>query len=474
VQARGPCQRYSRLSPASSQEGLPPPGNVVPVKANDGDAREDLVIQARFEGFEVVRDPRCASAAGGQFVTVRGPARPEHRGAETKELGKKAPQVTGCSNTILTGTGSAAGIRVFAALRDDPFVVDVGQLFRILGGDEQVFRQFTSPVLGPLDGRPVDASGRSGFDGFGGFNTSVLVVEVPKAMVQGKKDRSGTYLANKTTIGVWGTTSRQKNTHRSEKDDSKDSGPFVQIQRMGHQFVKSVFIPTAQRDRFNREVPEDDLADLGHFSVPDDAPGFSRFVPDALTTTDNDGTGNTIAGRAGLLTAIGVTAMPNGAPLLLGGALANADPNLIRHVLFPDVLRLNLALTPPADLAIGILGPPPAALGLQNGRRLGDDVVDILFRLSRELADVNFPAASGVPGSGPPRLGALNCTVLPDCPDRRVLVVLQGTDFIEADSTDVSNSGNDRPLLADFPFFATGHPFPGNPGTTGYPPNPTD
>jgi hypothetical protein len=51
-------------------------------------------------------------------------------------------------------------------------------------------------------------------------------------------------------------------------------------------------------------------------------------------------------------------------------------------------------------------------------------------------------------------------------------VVLQGTDFIKPDSQvpDVTFSGNDRPLSTTFPFLATPHPFPGDPGTVGFPP----
>ena len=42
----------------------------------------------------------------------------------------------------------------------------------------------------------------------------------------------------------------------------------------------------------------------------------------------------------------------------------------------------------------------------------------------------------------------------------------------------LANSGQDRPLLHDFPFFAEPHPLPGNttpaPGTVGYPSTPND
>jgi hypothetical protein len=418
---------------------------------NDGNGREDLVIQFRFEGFESVRDPRCpanAAGQGGQFVTVRGPAKPTDTGAKNNDLKGKVPQATGCTNTTI----ASGEVRVFAGLRDDPFVTDVGQLNRILTGAQDVFRGFTSPALGALRGRALQPDG-SGVDSFGGFNVSALEVEVPKALIQGTKDRAGTYLGNNTTIGVWGTTSRQEIEQLSTKKDPKSKGPFIQIQRAGHQIIKTVFIPVPMRDFFNRSVPKDDEAN------------FSQFFPDALTTADNDGTGNTIAGRAALLDAVGVTALPNGAPLLLPAAFPNANRDLIREALLPDVLRLNLAL-PPGDLAIG-------ANGLQNGRRLGDDVTDILLRVARQLADVRFPSGSGLPGSG--ALGsriALDCSVLPACPDRRVLAVLQGTDFIEADSQveDLSQSGNDRALLSDFPIFATPHPLPGNAGTVGFPP----
>ena len=183
---------------------------------------------------------------------------------------------------------------------------------------------------------------------------------------------------------------------------------------------------------------------------------------------DNDGTGNTIANRVAVLNAVGVTAAPNGAPLLLPSTFANTNKGLLRVALLPDLLRLDLDRNP-ADLAIG-------QFGLQSGRRPGDNVTEILMRLARQLADVKFPNGSGLPGSG--ALGtrqALDCTTLPACPDRRVLVVLQGTQFILPDSQlgDLTTSGNDRPFLPSFPFLAEPHPLPGEttpaPGTVGFP-----
>jgi len=164
----------------------------------------------------------------------------------------------------------------------------------------------------------------------GGFNASVLVVEVPIALIQGRANRAGTYLANDTTIGVWGTTGRGKmRKHPGRDDDDNDGGRFTQVQRMGHQLFKTVFLPTAVKDAFNASTPTDD------------ARRVAQFIPDALTS--NDPNGNTIAARAALLTALGFTTLPDGAPLLLGDTFTNTDKELLRHVLIPDVLRFNLA-----------------------------------------------------------------------------------------------------------------------------------
>jgi hypothetical protein len=435
-----------------------------------GDAKEDLVIQATFDGFESLRDPRCPATSGGQFVTVLGPGKPVKVGAENHLL-RRGPELTGCTNTVLGP--SADGIRAWAGLANDPFVVDIGQLNRILGGAQDVFREATSPVLGPLRGRPLRDDDTSGVDGFGGFNTSALVIEVPIALVlpsfrasattvrkpqhagHGKPPVNRGYLANDTTIGVWGTTSRSRIQRLSWRHDPRDLGPYVQVQRMGHQVFKTVFVPGPSKDPFNRSIPSDDA-------------GFAaQFVPDALTTMDNDGTGNTIAARAAVLDAVGVTAPPAGVPLLLPPTFANTDRHLLRRVLIPDVLRLDVA-RPATEVGV-------ASNGLQNGRRFNDDVIDILLRLARQLADVRFP--TGVPGSG--AVGsrrALDCTALPACPDRRVLAVLQGTDFIRPDEelADLAASGDDRPGRNEFPFIGLPHPLPGNvtpdPGTVGFPP----
>jgi hypothetical protein len=390
---------------------------------NDGDAVEDYVVQAVFEGTGAV-----------QTVKIYGPARPESGqvGAKNK-IHTGALALQGNSGATL---GDPAGLQAFAGLREDPFVTDLGQFFRILNGTQEVFRDLPSTPVGPLRGRPVRANGTSGTDGFGGFNGSFIIVEFPKSWIRG-----GT-----SHVNIWGTVNAPVPDAPGQRG-AAHGRVFVQFERMGQQLINTVFIPAPLKDDFNAGIPSEDVA------------RWSQFVPDALTTMDNDGTGNTIAGRAAVLGALGLTSLPNGAPLLLPPGFSNTNRNLLRAAILPDVLRLDLDLAP-NDHAIG-------QFGLQNGRRPADDVLDIALRLLRELADVNFPAALGVPGSGPARPGALNFPA-----DRRVFVVLQGTDFYEPDSdvADLSGAGNEKALLTTFPYLPTPHPLPGAPGTIGFPP----
>jgi Domain of unknown function (DUF4331) len=392
---------------------------------NTGNAREDLVIQITFD-------------TTGQTQTARvvGPARPRMTGARNLLL-KERPSATGKFGTMF---GDPNGVMAFVGLRDDPFVFDFGQFTRILNNTQDLFRQ-----VGNFRGRSLHADGTSGVDAFGGFDVTSIALSVPKSMIRGASSR----------IGVWATVSqRASNSHdkdRKHGGDDDDDEPFIQFERMAQQAFATVFIPKPMRDAENAEIPEHDVAN------------YSGLIPDALTITDNDGTGNTIAARVGLLNTLGVTSLPNGAPLLLPANFPNKSKELLRAALLPDVLRLDLDL-PAEDQAIG-------QFGLQNGRRLNDPSVDILLQLARQLSDLHLPAP--LPGSGP--IGSrvpLECSNFPNCQDRRILVVLQGTDWIKPDNeiADTTIEGNDRPFLTQFPYIATPHPVPGEPGTVGFPP----
>ena len=251
------------------------------------------------------------------------------------------------------------------------------------------------------------------------------------------------------------------------------------------------------KDFFNASGPETDVQFFGRY-VPDSL--LSGGVAGALT--------NTIEGRQTLLTAGGFAA-PGGVsgtalllPQLPNNDRLNQNNQLLRQLVMPDYLRLNLDLLPTVVRngagGAGNNGPVIAigSWGVQNGRRPADDVTDIYLRLNRELDDVKFPdnllvlglgtggVAALIPGSGAQGTRhTLQCTelqvtivnpqILQPCEDARIFAVLQGTDFIEQLPTQVENAANQvsqqRPLTSVFPFIGL-NPVPGEPGTSEFPP----
>jgi hypothetical protein len=135
---------------------------------NDGDAVEDLVIQAFATG-----------SGSSQTIHLRGPAEPVTTGAVNRLL----PGSDAASVQISTGataiTASGGGLTVFAGVRDDPFFFDLARFNEIRMGMATGFRD-------------------PGIDTFAGSNALAIVVELPAAMVVGASP----------TIGVWGTASR--------------------------------------------------------------------------------------------------------------------------------------------------------------------------------------------------------------------------------------------------------------------------
>jgi hypothetical protein len=155
---------------------------------NSGDAQEDLVIQVTFHG-----------SGSSQTVEVRGPMAPPVIGAMRNTVASVTPAVTGKVATVL---GSPTGMQVFAGPRQDPFYIDLEQFFRIIPDRK--------PVTGPLAQLPDTATASSfrtpgnavdilGGSGSSPFNVLSIVIELPKAQLQG---------AGSSKIGIWGTISR--------------------------------------------------------------------------------------------------------------------------------------------------------------------------------------------------------------------------------------------------------------------------
>lgn len=136
---------------------------------NNGDATEDLVIQALAVGD-----------GSSQTIEILGPAVPTATGAETKLVSNRSTVTVPVSLTGQARVVSRGGVTAFAGLRDDPFFFDLTQFQRIVGG---MAGSFNNP----------------GVDAFAGFNLLAIAVELPASM-----------LGNRPDIKVWATASRPR------------------------------------------------------------------------------------------------------------------------------------------------------------------------------------------------------------------------------------------------------------------------
>ncbi|MEN3315065.1 MAG: hypothetical protein V7605_1299 [Acidimicrobiaceae bacterium] len=230
------------------------------------------------------------------------------------------------------------GVKAFAGQRDDPFFVDLGSVFDLLG-------------LRPLNqAHVIPLPTARGVDGLGGFNVHTVALQVPT---------SDLTTGGSPIIGVYSQTKRQQ-TRVLQADGSQpaESGPWVNVSRLGNPLVNEVIIPLGQKDRFNASDPVNDAQFLPY--VQDPEPG--RLIPVLYPGV------NTPPPPRNDLVTIFLTGIPG----------LNQPPNVRPS----EMLRLNTSIAPTAPVGqgnrLGILAGDNA--GFPNGRRLEDDVVDIELR----------------------------------------------------------------------------------------------
>ena len=152
---------------------------------NNGDAKEDKVIQVTFNG-----------TGANQTVEVRGPIAAPVQGAMGNKVSTDAPAVSGQINTVL---GSASGMQVFAGPRDDPFFIDLEAAFCILPDRKPEGGPLSQPcALSPNPSAPFFFR-NPGRDYVEGFNVLSIVVELPSSMIENGAPGK---------LGIWGTISR--------------------------------------------------------------------------------------------------------------------------------------------------------------------------------------------------------------------------------------------------------------------------
>jgi hypothetical protein len=289
-----------------------------------------------------------------------------------------------------TPTGVAAGThsRVFVGQRKEGFAVNLGQVFDLV--NMGVSALGITPTGGQAD---LTGAADQGKNIVANAGVTTLAIEVPASCL--KKDASSPIIAGWTTASV--RQARVINPTATFKTPSREGGPWVQVSRLGMVLVNEIVIGIKDKDKFNGSEPKDD----GQFADYVTNPSLPILVEVVFGATG--ALAPTTYPRADL-----VAAFLNGVPSV----------NVLSATLY-EAVRLNTAVPPtrranqsalgaatcfdaPVDNAHGPAlnlaraGCDPA--GFPNGRRPGDDTVDIALRVAMGfLLDQNHAPIRGAP-----------------------------------------------------------------------------
>jgi hypothetical protein len=235
--------------------------------------------------------------------------------------------------------------RVFVGQRRDPFVVNLGETFDLVN------IKYPATELNP-------AAEFATVDSIVDANVTAIELEVPTAcLTQGK----GTIIGGWTTASL--PTTRALGTVTPGLDGAQQvSGGYVQVSRLGMPLVNEVVIGLKDKNKFNGSEPKDDAQFADYVTNP--------TLPALLEI---------LFGGAGVKAPTNFPRTDLVAAFLTGVEGLNQPTNAVPS----EMLRLNTAIAPvPAasQNRLGVLGGDNA--GFPNGRRPGDDVVDIELRVA--------------------------------------------------------------------------------------------
>ncbi|MBC7980417.1 MAG: DUF4331 domain-containing protein [Armatimonadetes bacterium] len=243
------------------------------------------------------------------------------------------------------------GEAVFAGPREDGFYSDIPGIFDLLDG--RIIAGNSPAGLGQAGG---------GIDGFKGFNVLTFAIQIPlseltpstytAAFANIANGIANGGAAQNTGVGVYASVSRKRITLRRSNAEALNVGQWIQVNRLGNPLFNEALVALKDKDKFNRTFPMND-ASYNTYAVTPELP----VLINAVFGTEFVTTGR---GDLGL-------------------------------VFIPDVLRVDTT-TPavrlpdqPGHSRNGFVGGDVVvngagrtiSSGWPNGRRPGDDVIDI-------------------------------------------------------------------------------------------------
>jgi hypothetical protein len=233
-----------------------------------------------------------------------------------------------------------SGVTCFAGLREDGFFADTPGIFDLL--DSRILDNNGSLA----DGLGQDGNGVDGFKGFNVLHYGLVIPisQLPSITYNGPLQPEG------KGVGVFATVARPRTALRPS---GLGTGAFVQVNRLANPLFNEVLVALGSKDMYNRMAPTTDRRLFSKFARTPEVAVLINAVFGTTFVTEN-----------------------------------RVD---LESVYIPDVIRVNTT-TGPVPVAgeagfnrLSFIGGDTVAdendvqipAGWPNGRRFGDDVVDI-------------------------------------------------------------------------------------------------
>ncbi|MBG6074575.1 hypothetical protein IWX85_000385 [Polaromonas sp. CG_9.11] len=348
---------------------------------NVGDAQEHLTFQFRFKNtskklalkvgdkdvlipfinsgpLSAVNDPKLNVRETYTVDLVRGDRRSGTKTSLTNAAGggtefdkpvdnigdKTFGSATGCEDyankhiySVAIPDCAAPG-PVFVGQRKEPFNIAVGKIFDLFN---------LNPLGAEVNGNKNDLKNK---------NISSIALEVPISCLT---------MAGEPVIGAYTTASVRQGrlinpSPKGLNNATKEGGAWAQVSRVGMPLVNEVVIGMDDKDHFNASKPSGDAQFINYVTNPTLPAVVQTLFPAAKAPTNFP--------RTDLVT------------VFLQGLEGLNQP---KNVVPSEMLRLNTTIAPVAPAAQNPLGVAANdKAGFPNGRRPGDDVVDLSLRVS--------------------------------------------------------------------------------------------
>lgn len=334
------------------------------VVQNVDDAAQNLTQTYTITKWDRRTDERTPIGTGVVPPNNQGIATPFYNQGDNGENPAKDGRATFAEFDRYTQQGTfvyPSGYRAFAGQREDGFYGDIQSIFDLL--------QLRSP----------------GKDSQAGFNMHVLTLVIPVSELGGDQQ----------VVGVYASCNRRANTVYRPNGETKSVGKWVQVARQGNPLFCEALVAIADKDRYNRTSPSEDAALFKSYALNPELAKLINLIVfggsgPAIETNRTD--------IAGIFIPDLIKVDLSTGPVRVAGSGAG-------HPVNPDDTGFSRLSVFGGDVQQSSIQDPLGNGGLipggwPNGRRFGDDVVDIA--VSALISDLRGPlvirVADGIDG----------------------------------------------------------------------------